>query len=301
MAHDKTDASDTPPNPTRRRLVTAALLSATTSVVTATPGCAATPSVNNTVALAQGIVWQVDTTHTNPVGNWDQLGIRDLLVQWTAVNNQSFLPGAGLPMASRVPDWAGIANAPWASRVIVGLAGIFDETTARAQVSQLVEQSLKLVAARPPVKVTGWYFPVEIDPTWTDAPKIASLLNKLPRPLWVSVYDNSNAGGRALGTWLNSWLPKDIGIFFQDGCGVFSRGPAAARVYADQLSTVLGTARVRIIAEGFRPAVGGGFRSAIPSELMPQLVAYQGYPVFIFDGPHYVSNTLVNGLLTYKR
>ncbi len=296
MAHDEDGSL---PNRSRRRLVTAALLSATTSVITTTPGCAATP--NKGGSLAQGIAWQVDTDHADPQGNWDQLGVRDLLVQWTAVNNQSFLPGAGLPMASRVPDWTRIANEPWASRVIVGLAGNFDETTARAQVGALVDQSLKLVAARPPVRVTGWYFPVEIDPTWTDAAKLAPLLNRLPRPLWVSVYDRSNIGGHTLATWLNSWLPKDVGVFFQDGCGVYARGPATARQYADQLTATLGSARVRIIAEAFRPAVGGTFRPALPTELMPQLAAYQGYSVFIFDGPHYVSNAMVKGLIALAK
>ena len=70
-----------------------------------------------------------------------------------------------------------------------------------------------------------------------------------------------------------------------------------AREYADALSETLGKRRVRIIAEAFRPQAGGGFRAATSAELLPQLVAYKGYRVYLFDGPHYVSAELVDALL----
>ncbi|HEY1611899.1 MAG TPA: hypothetical protein VGG24_21745 [Paraburkholderia sp.] len=245
---------------------------------------------------AQGIVWQLTNESLDLHGDWDRLGINELLLQWTAVDDVAFVAGAGLP-APRVPDWAQIANEPWARGVIVGLAGYSDEKKARANVAELVDRSLKLVAVRPPVHITGWYFPVEVDPTWTDAPKIAPLLARLPRPLWISVYDNRNVGGDALATWLASWLPGDVGVLLQDGCGVYARGPKAARQYADALAARLGQRRVRIIAEAFRPKEGGGFRAATADELGPQLDAYRGYRVYLFDGPHYVSPALVNALL----
>ncbi|WP_342802435.1 hypothetical protein [Paraburkholderia panacisoli] len=175
--------------------------------------------------------------------------------------------------------------------------GRFDETAARAQVVQLVEQSLKLAAAWPPVHIDGWYFPVEVDPTWKDAGRLGPLLGHLPRPLWISVYDNSNIGGRALANWLDSWLPRDIGVFFQDGCGVYARGPVAAREYADALSAKLGPHRVRIIAEAFRPAPGGHYRAASAAELAPQLAAYHCYRTYLFDGPHYVPADVVRALM----
>ena len=53
---------------------------------------------------------------------------------------------------------------------------------------------------------------------------------------------------------------------------------------------------VRIIAEAFRPQPGGGFRSATVEELMPQLQHYRGYRVWLFDGPHYVNDALVEAL-----
>lgn len=271
-------------------------LAGVVACVCAAAGCASSQA-GMPASLAQGIVWQPDEDHINTHGEWDKLGVRDLLVQWTAVDGESLVRGAGLPTTERTPDWVRIAREPWARNVIVGLAGRFDETEARAQAAQLVEQSKRLVAARPPVHIDGWYFPVEVDPTWKDASSLAPLLEKLPRPLWISVYDNSNIGGAALAAWLDSWLPRDVGVFFQDGCGDYARSAPVARAYADELAARLGKPRVRIIAEAFRGLPGGGYRSADADELAPQLAQYRGYPTYLFDGPHYVSPSLVRALL----
>ena len=141
---------------------------------------------------------------------------------------------------------------------------------------------------------------MEIDPTWQDAPKLAAILQRLPRPLWVSVYDQTNIGGKTLADWLAAWLPADVGVFFQDGCGVYAREPYVARSYLDELVSKLGKQRVRVIAEAFRPAERGGFRAASADELSKQLVAYRGYSVYLFDGPHYVSDDLTRALSTWK-
>ncbi|WP_144143550.1 hypothetical protein [Paraburkholderia sp. BCC1884] len=288
-----------PCSPRRRALLAAGVCAAFLSACSA-------PGSGDPGALAQGVVWQVDTDHTNPQGDWNRLGVTDLLVQWTAVDGTAFLAGndpasTGLQTSERQPDWTRVAGEPWARNVIVGLAGRFDEATARAQVAQLIAQSKQLAAVRPPVRVDGYYFPVEVDPTWQDAAKLGLLLDQLPRPLWISVYDNSNIGGAALAAWLDGWLPKDVGVFLQDGCGVYARGPAAARGYADALVQRLGKDRVRIIAEAFRPAPGGVFRPATAAELEPQLRAYRGYRTYLFDGPHYVSAQLVQELLSLQQ
>lgn len=288
-----------PASPQRRTLLAAGMGAALLY------GCSA-PASGEPGALARGVVWQLDNDQFDPHGEWNRLGVTDLLVQWTAVDDISFLPvgdaqqRAGLQSADRLPDWTRIAGEPWARNVIVGLAGRFDETSARAQAARLVEQSKMLAAVRPAVRIDGYYFPVEVDPTWQGAAALAPLLKALPKPVWISVYDNTNIGGTALAAWLDSWLPRDVGVFLQDGCGVYARGPAAAREYADALVARLGKQRVRIIAEAFRPAAGGAFRPATAAELAPQLLAYRGFRTYLFDGPHYVSDRLVQELLDFQ-
>lgn len=245
---------------------------------------------------AQGIVWQLDNATTKPTGDWHLLGISELLVQWTIVDDTAFVPNAGVPSATNMPDWARIGREPWARNVVLGLAGYADEKRARANVDKLVRQSEQVARVSLPLRVAGYYFPVEVDPTWSDARELATLLGLLPRPLWISVYDRSNLGGRMLTDWLASWLPDDVGVFFQDGCGVYARGPIVARQYLDALSQRFGHDRVRVIAEAFRPSERGGFRAATAGELREQLAAYHGYFVYLFDGPHYVSDELVRTL-----
>jgi hypothetical protein len=92
------------------------------------------------------------------------------------------------------------------------------------------------------------------------------------------------------------WLPPDVGVFFQDGVGVYARTPKVALEYLDALRKRLGPERVRVIVEAFRPKLGGGFRPATADELRPQLAAYRGYRTYLFDGPHYVTPDLITDL-----
>ncbi|KPB70335.1 hypothetical protein ACKUFS_01085 [Pseudomonas cannabina] len=243
-----------------------------------------------------GIVWQPDNATVGIKGDWDRLGARQLLVQWTAVDGQSFIPGTNLPNVPQLPDWTRIGKAPWAEEVILGLAGHFSENQSRDNIEQLATLSAQLAKVKTPLNVTGWYFPAEVDPSWSRATELPALLAKLPRPLWISVYDGANIGPAATADWLKTWLPDDIGVFFQDGVGVYARTAPVARTYADALRKRLGKNRVRIIVEAFRPQVGGGFRSATAAELQPQIDAYDGYPLYLFDGPHYVTPELIEAL-----
>jgi hypothetical protein len=241
----------------------------------------------------------VDNSTLDPRGTWDQLGARRLLIQWSAVDNAAFIPNIpdwNLNTYPILPDWQRIAVEPWADEVILGLAGHFDEASARASIEELTRQSLLLSHAWTPLNVVGYYFPVEVDPTWNKAPDLIPYLNRLPRPLWISVYDSANVGAQTLASWLASWLPKDVGVFFQDGVGIYVRTPNVARGYADVLAKRLGKNRIRIIAEAFRPAVGGGFRPTTADELAAQIAVYRGHQIYLFDGPHYVSNALVEKL-----
>lgn len=262
-------------------------------LVACSSGCVTDPSLPQVA----GVVWQPDTATISPHGNWERLGATELLVQWTAVDGVAFVADAGMPSVATPPDWQRIASEPWARDVILGLAGRFDETAARADLDNLGQQSLRLAALATPLHVSGWYFPVEIDPTWVEASSMKALLARLPRPLWISVYDSANLGPNVLVEKLSKWLPSDVGVFFQDGVGVHAREARVARQYADVMAKKLGKDRVRIIAEAFRPQVGGGFRSATVEELRPQLQTYRSYKIYLFDGPHYMNAQLVNQLL----
>lgn len=244
-----------------------------------------------------GTVWQLDNQTLDPRGNWHRTGARQLLVQWVAVDGAAYVQTDAMPMSSVIPAWQRIAAEPWATEVILGLAGRFDEKAARADIAGLVASSAALARLPTPLNVVGWYFPVEIDPTWAEAASLGPMLSALPRPLWISVYDSANVGPQALAQGLASWLPPDVGVFFQDGVGVHARESQVARAYADVLAAKLGPARVRIIAEAFRPQAGGGFRSATLSELAPQLASYRGFQIYLFDGPHYINDALVEQLV----
>jgi hypothetical protein len=225
-----------------------------------------------------------------------------LLVQWIVADGEAFVSGTGLPPAvSPLPDWARIGREPWAEQVILGLAGMTEEPDARRDVRALAALSRRLAAHRMPLHVAGWYFPVEADPTWAGARQLPALLRPLPRPLWISVYDNGNIGEEPMAAWLQSWLPGDVGVFFQDGVGLHTREPEVARRYADALLKALGPHRFRLIAEAFRPNPKGGLRPATAGELLPQLRAYQGHVVFAFDGPHYISDAVVEELRRQSR
>ncbi|GAB2895590.1 hypothetical protein GCM10027093_33940 [Paraburkholderia jirisanensis] len=278
--------------PWAKRLAATALACAIASI--SFVSCAKEPGA----PPVQGIVWQPDNAHANPRGDWDRLGAHELIVQWTAVDGNAFVKGTDLREAAQMPDWSRIAREPWARDVIVGLAGRFSENSARSDTAALLRESAQLAAAKLPLHVTGWYYPAELDPSWkTAANTLRPILEALPKPLWISVYDRQNVGGDALATWLAAWLPAGVGVLLQDGCGEYAREPRIARQYADQLAAKLGKDRVRIIAEAFRPMPGGGMRAATAQELRPQLIAYRGYKVYLFDGPHYVSSELVRELL----
>ncbi len=232
-----------------------------------------------------GIVWQVDTATADIDGDWGKLGAEQLLIQWSKVDGVDFLAPGG----PGKPDWARISRQPWAKSVILGTVGRFDERSARADALALARDAAGIADKTGPLNVVGYYFPVEADPTWKEAPVVMpEALALLPRPLWISVYDNANIGGRALADWLAAWLPPDVGVFFQDGVGVEARTPAVARQYVDALSDKLGNARVKVIVEAFRPLSGGKFRAATVDELLPQISAMQGRDIFLFDGPHYL-------------
>lgn len=245
-----------------------------------------------------GVMWQLDDATVRPSGNWQKIGAHCLIVQWTYVDGKSYFAQAKLPTHPALPDWARIAKQPWASEVILGLAGEFDENQARASVTALVRLSeqILIVARASGLNIVGWYFPVEVDPTWPNAAHLRSQLVSLPRPLWISVYDRGNIGAEPFADWLATWLPDDVGVLFHDGVGTAAREPRIARQYADVLRARNGSDRLGLIAEAFRKSDKPGFRPATAAEVISQLAAYRGHIVYLFDGPHYVSSEIVDAV-----
>jgi hypothetical protein len=244
-----------------------------------------------------GIIWQLYDTAPDAKGTWHRLGARELLIQWTAVDGIAYVAGTGQRQSQRMPDWERIARAPWAAGVIVGLSGRFDEQATRRSIDAMVAESLVISRQQFPFRVSGWYFPAEVDPYWKEAPSVLPpALARLPRPLWISVYDGEGIGAEEFARWLASWLPRDVGVLFQDGVGVDVRSAPVAREYADALAGRLGKARVAVIAEAFRTEAGK-FRAATAAELRAQLPYYTGFPIYLFDGPHYVPDSVVDELL----
>jgi hypothetical protein len=275
-----------------------------------------------------GIIWQPHNHNLDPRGNWHQLGAYQLLVQWTKVDGRTFLPCPGsavscslndirgdsaqtvsstAPSADEVrqanipapiPDWGRIGREPWAREVIMGLVGHFQESDARKNAVELAEDGAISAIAPPGVNVVGWYFPVEFDPTWDVPPDVIAALARLPRPLWVSVYDSANVGPEQLMLHLKRWLPPDVGVFWQDGVGVRARESHISLQYIQTMIEHLGPHRVRVIAEVFRPNTGGGFRSATVTEVVEQLAVYKGLPIYLFEGPTYLTPDLLSALVS---
>ena len=238
----------------------------------------------------QGVVWQPDAATMDPYGSWHRLGARELLVQWFTARQAD---GTVLQTSAQ---WPRLVHEPWARQIILGLATDVNEPRARRDVDGLIAESLALTRSALPLRPAAWYFPVEADPTWADAQRLGAGLAVLPRPLWISAYDNSNVGPEAFVAWLLGWLPPDVGVFFQDGVGLHTRTPTVAMQYLAALQRSLGDSRVRLIAEAFR-LVGEALRSATADELMEQLACYRRAPVHVFDGPHYVNPPLVGEIL----
>lgn len=150
-----------------------------------------------------GIFWQTLNANVNTRRSWDYIGVTKTMFQWVAVDGQSFIDQNILPEQTNLLDLNAIAQEPWAQEMIIGLPGIFDEATARSSAASLATLGQQFGQLTFPANVKGFYFPIEIDPTWTAAPEIlAPLWASLPRPLYVSVYYGNGIDGAAAADWL---------------------------------------------------------------------------------------------------
>ena len=251
-------------------------------------------------AKVVGIFWQ-PTLDTKPSGNWDLLGVNTFVPQFGVADGKSWLKTTKIPQWEPLPNWSKIQKQAWSKNLILGLSGQYDEQQARAHVADHGKISLQFIQEQSLTrKPIAYYFPVEADPSWLGVSVLGKTLEKLPKPLWVSIY-SAKTEPFAYDSWLASWLPNQTHVFFQDGVGTGVRSPAQARKILENLQQKFGKDRIVIVLEAFRPKSGGGFRAAYPWEIIQQLDAYQNQKVFIFDGPHYLSRPTVYVIALWQK
>lgn len=263
-------------------------------------GTCAAVSRTQSPAKVMGVFWQPDSNSV-PSGNWDLLGAHTFVPQFGMVNAKSWFPAGNMPQWENLPNWENVQKQPWSKHLILGLSGEYNEINARAHVKQHAATSQKflqqITLSHPP---QGYYFPVEADPTWLRVNELGKALQSLPSPLWVSIY-SGEAEPEFYDAWLNSWLPSNTNVFFQDGVGTGTRTPAQALKIAKQLQQKFGQKRIVLVLEAFRPTKNGGFRAAYPWEIIQQLKTYENQNVYIFDGPHYMNRSTVYAVALWQK
>jgi hypothetical protein len=235
------------------------------------------------VNLAEGIFWQPNREYIQPEGIWNQIGVHTLVVQWMVTDGRSWFPSSKLPQWEPQTDWTRIRDAPWAKKIIVGLAGDFQVPRARMNAQKLAALSPDIVASMPIKNPLAWYAPVEISPGWRNVHAIRTYLAGLPRPLWVTIYGGNEMTPTELVSWVRSWLPLGVGVLYQDGVGVGCETPAQAAARARALEAAFGRSHVGIILEAFLQRPQGRFISAGVWRVAKQLRTYKGLHIYIFS------------------
>ena len=239
--------------------------------------------------------------------SWETLGVHKTLLQWIAVDGYSFIDNPWLPTYNVKLDMDDLATYPWAQELIVGLPGFFSEHTSRTNLPLMAEWAEKFSTLQYPANVKGFYFPVEIDPTWTTAIEdMRDIWPRLPRPLYISAYYGNNVDGEAAARWLAELLPPDVILMFQDGVGAFGFELSLARERVLQLERHLGKERVHVVCEVFKinprwdGSEGTYFLKLSPKEFIARVSQYtkansEGR-LWLFDGPNYISSDLIQGV-----
>lgn len=259
---------------------------------------------NTGVPQAGGILWQMLLNNVAVRRSWETLGVHKTLLQWIAVDGYSFVPNPWLPTYNIQLDMEDLATYPWAQELIVGLPGFFNEYTSRHSLPLMAEWAEKFATLDYPDNVKGFYFPVEIDPTWTTAIEdMRDIWPRLPRPLYISAYYGNNIDGEIAAQWLNELLPPDVTLLFQDGVGAFGFELSLARERVAQLEHHLGKDRVHVIAEVFKinpnwdGSDGTYFLKLNAEEYIARVSQYtrvnEDGRLWLFDGPNYISSELI--------
>lgn len=256
------------------------------------------------VPPAGGILWQMLLNNVATRRSWETLGVHKTLLQWIAVDGYSFVPNPWLPTYNIQLDMDDMATYPWAQEIIVGLPGFFNEYTSRTSLPLMADWAEKFATLDYPSNVKGFYFPVEIDPTWTTAiDDMRDIWPRLPRPLYISAYYGNGIDGEAAAQWLAELIPDDVILMFQDGVGAFGFEIELARERVAQLEHHLGKERVHVICEAFKynpnwdGTPGGYYVKLTPEEYVAQVSQYskvnQEGRLWVFDGPNYLTSDLI--------
>lgn len=267
-----------------------------------------------------GMFWQTMNDNVGYRRKWDQLGITKTMFQWVAVDGSSFIPSTSLPAHIRQLNLADINSQPWASQIVIGLPGINNETNARSGVAGLVTLAEEFAGASfisshyPANSIgNGFYFPIEIDPSWTNIDSVFTTalwnrLRALPGTLYVSVYYGDSLTSLGItslqaANWVNTHIPSDVTVLFQDGVGAHGVSVNTAVNRYAELQSVLGANRVELIAEAFRinpgyvGVTGTYYIPATAEQIRGQLYAYRNFKTWLFDGPSYINTKLIQEVL----
>lgn len=265
------------------------------------------------VAHIDGIFWQTLNANVDYRSRWELLGVTGTMFQWVAVGTTveemaSFLPNdlVSIPNKySKTLNISDVATYPWAEDIIIGLAGFWGESTSRANTALMTTWATEIASLSWPTNVSGYYFPLEIDPTWTDAPTVMqSVFSALPRPLYVSAYYGNNVNTAEAAAWLASFIPSDVTLLFQDGVGAFNVSVPEAAIRINQLIAAFPANKVEIILEAFRvnPNYAGVdgtyFLPATANQILEQAASFSKLgKVWAFDGPSYITSKIIQEML----
>jgi hypothetical protein len=263
---------------------------------------------------AKGILWQTLANNIGTRRAWQKLGVSKVCFQWLAVDGYSFIDNPWLPTYSKKIDMADVTKQPWASELIVGLPGYFNEATARSSLDSLTDLGQKFGTLGWSGNIGGFYFPVEIDPTWSAGPAgMAPYWSRLPRPLYVSAYYGygvqpltpNGITAKAAALWLYDFLPKDVNLMFQDGIGAFGYNFATVTERLDALYDLFQD-RLHVICEAntynedYVGVDGTYFRPLTANEYRERLAFHskweQRNKLWLFDAPSYLTSNLIQKL-----
>ena len=179
--------------------------------------------------------------------------------------------------------------------MIIGTPGLSDETQARARIHELADLAQKFGTLSYPSNAAGFYFPVEIDPTYTAAPAdFGAIWSKLPRPCTCrSTTAPASTTRPPRNGWTHSSPGRDHPVPGRRGRTRRDAAAGAGPLRPDPRATPEDRDDRRGLPSESTPG-GAYFIPATAAEYQAQLQAYAHLdPVHVFDGPNYLDAALI--------